>query len=116
MTTDTLLTPADLYKSLFAGNRLTLHVADRRAYESLRVALHKLHQTPKMILEVTDLSLCARFDSIASHAIFWLGAPTRAARRGVVEIVSIETIEVNSNETDDKAQTLRDDLGQAQES
>jgi hypothetical protein len=90
-------TPADLYKSLFAGNRLTLHVADRRAYESLRVALHKLHQTPKMILEVTDLSLCARFDEVVSHAIFWLGAPTRAPRRGGIEIVSIETLNAESS-------------------
>jgi len=90
-------TPADLYKSLFAGNRLTLHVADRRAYESLRVALHKLHQTPKMILEVTDLSLCARYDTTVSHAIFWLGAPNRPARRGAIEIVSIETINDESS-------------------
>ena len=83
-------TAADLYKDLFAGNKLTLRVEDKRAYESLRVSLHKLHQTPRLLLETADLALCARYDEASKEAIFWLGAPARAARRGGFIILSIE--------------------------
>lgn len=89
----------ELYSSLFAGNRVTLRVADRRAYESLRVALHKLHQTPRFLLEVTDLALCASFDAAQGLAAFWLGAPRKAQSRAPMQIVSIETVEGSDSES-----------------
>ena len=65
----------DLYKSLFAGERLTLGFESKGAYESTRVAFSKLHQHTKLLLELTDDSLCARFDAATNQGTFWIGTP-----------------------------------------
>lgn len=64
---------ASLYKTLFAGERLTLAFESKGAYESTRVAFSKLHQHTKLLLELTDDSLCARFDSATNQGTFWIG-------------------------------------------
>ncbi len=66
---------SDLYKNLFAGERLTLGFESKGAYESTRVALSKLHQHSKLLLELTDDSLCARFDPATNQGTFWIGRP-----------------------------------------
>lgn len=79
-----------LYADLFAGNRVTVRMADKRAYDSLRVALHKQHQTPRLLLELTDDALCARWDATMSVATFWLGAPR--SRRIPFTILTVEDV------------------------
>jgi hypothetical protein len=62
-----------LYKTLFAGDRLVLGFDSKAGYESTRVAFSKLHQHTKLLLELTDDSLCARFDSTTNQGTFWIG-------------------------------------------
>lgn len=80
----------DIYKTLFAGKKLEIRLANKREYESLRVALCKQHQTPKLLLELTDASLCASFDATQGVGTFWLGAPRRSTKSVSFEIISEE--------------------------
>ena len=102
---------ANLYKDLFAGNRLTIRLADKKAYESLRVSLHKLHQHSKLLMELTDDALCARYTESEGVATFWLGAPSKVARRGILEVISVEAI----NPVEDSDEPVRYDLGEAED-
>jgi hypothetical protein len=87
-----MTTVSDIYKDLFAGRRLTIALADRKAFDSLRVALCQQHQTPKLLLELTSDSLCASFDASQGIGTFWLGTPRKAKRAVAFEILSSEDI------------------------
>ena len=77
----------ELYNRLFAGEHLAIRFADRRGYESLRVALHKQHQTPRLILEITDDALCASWNGAEGIGTFWLGTARRQARKHTFEVI-----------------------------
>lgn len=79
-----------LYNTLFAGKRVTLLIGDRKAYNSLRVALAKKHQHAKLLLELTDASLCADFDEATGSATFFLGEARRARTRATFTIIAEE--------------------------
>lgn len=81
------MTPAELYKSLFAGQKLQVRLADKKSYESLRVALCRKHQTPKLLLELTNDSLCADYDAAQGIGTFWIGPSRKLAKQRNYEIV-----------------------------
>jgi hypothetical protein len=83
--------PQDIYKSLFAGQRISVRLADKKAFESLRVALCREHQTPKLLLELTTDSLCASYNAEEAIGTFWLGIPRKSAKQHSYEIISIES-------------------------
>ena len=83
----------EIYNTLFAGKKLEIRLANKREYESLRVALHKAHQTPRLILEITDDSLCASFDATQGVGTFWLGAPRQAMKKASFEILKESEID-----------------------
>ena len=74
--------PVDIYNRLFAGERVAIPFASRKTYESLRVMLSRQHQTPKLLLELTDDSLCSSFDRATSIGTFWIG-PARKTNNPV---------------------------------
>ena len=57
---------------LFAGQRLTIQVGTRKEFDTLRVLLHREHQTPAAI-GLSDDSLCSRYDPEKETGEFWLG-------------------------------------------
>lgn len=71
----TPLTVADIYKAIFAGQKVTLEIPAAR-FNSLRVAICKRHYTPKM-LDLTSESVCARYDKATGQATFWLGTRSK---------------------------------------
>ena len=85
---------SDLYKTLFAGDRLTLAFESKGAYESTRVAFSKLHQHTKLLLELTDDSLCARFDPATNQGSFWIGPPVIKRKYQPFTIVEVPDAEV----------------------
>ena len=87
--TDSSITEA--YQQLFAGERLRIRVSSKREFEALRVAFHKQHQTPRFLLELTDDSICASYDSSAGIGEFWLGTPRRRKRVISFEIVGADS-------------------------
>lgn len=85
---------ASLYKSLFAGERLTLGFESKGAYESTRVAFSKLHQHSKLLLELTDDSLCARFDPATNQGTFWIGPPVTKRKYQPFTIIGSDDAQV----------------------
>lgn len=94
-----------LYNSLFAGNRVSVKLGSKSAYESLRVALSRKHQTPKLLLELTNDSLCATYDVSQGIGTFWLGTRRKASQRAAFTIISEEPLDAQ----------IRSDLGTDQE-
>jgi hypothetical protein len=82
-----MTSPADIYKTLFAGKRLEVACNDRKAYESLRVQLCQQHQTPKLLLELTDDSLCASYNAATGIGTFWIGTPRKSVKPADFKIV-----------------------------
>lgn len=83
---------ADLYKTLFAGERLTLSFESKGAYESTRVAFSKLHQHSRLLLEITDDSLCSTYvDGIGT---FWLGTPRRNRKYAKFTVIEDQDAQV----------------------
>lgn len=78
----TPLTVAEIYKAIFAGQKVTVAVP-LASFNSLRVAISKRHYTPKM-LDLTDESVCARYNKDTSEATFWLGKRTRVPQQFTV--------------------------------
>ena len=84
--------PSDIYNTLFAGNKVSIKLDTKMQYNSLRVALCRLHQTPKMILEVTDDSLCASYDATQGIGTFWIGPPRKNLSKTDFQIVAVEEL------------------------
>lgn len=76
----------DIYNALFAGRKLEIKLSDKKAYESLRVALARQHQHTKLLLELTDDALCASYAE--GIGTFWLGKPRKATKNISFEIIS----------------------------
>ena len=95
----TTLTPAGIYNAIFAGQTVTIRM-DLADFKRLRVAIAKRHITPKA-LELTNESVRASY--LDGTASFWLGP-----RQTTTRVFSV-TIE-------DRNETLRDNLGQVEES
>lgn len=76
----------EIYNTLFAGRRLEIRLADKKAFESLRVSLAKQHQHTKLLLELTDDALCASYSE--GIGTFWLGKARKAAKRVSFTIIS----------------------------
>ena len=83
---------SDLYKQLFAGNQLSILLGDKRAYESMRTALAKQHQHTKLLLELTNDSLCASFDASQGIGTFYLGTARKARTRAAFTILSVKEL------------------------
>ena len=83
----------ELYNRLFTGKKVSVSVADKAAFESLRVALHVAHRVPRYLLEITNESLCASYDATQGIAIFYLGAPRRSRTRATFVIISEDDLD-----------------------
>jgi hypothetical protein len=70
----------EIYMLLFAGETVKIPVADRKEFESLRVMLHREHQTA-WALEMTNDSLCGSYDKENQIASYWLGKARTLKRK-----------------------------------
>jgi hypothetical protein len=72
------LTAEQIYEHLFAGKRLTISLPSFSAYETLRVALHRLHAVSKSLGTNTE-PLVAIFYKDRCLAIYQLGSVQRGS-------------------------------------
>lgn len=66
---------SELYDHIFLEGSAEVPVrvaVSKEQYASLRVSLSRIHRTMKAS-DLTQESLCARFDAETGHASFWIG-------------------------------------------
>ena len=119
------LTVPGIYKRLFAGDTVTIPGITKNRYENIRTHLVKLHR-PNVLLELSDDSVCARWDKETNTGKFWLGTPQQKQGSKLQVFIestpnepdadSEESAAASATSGTEDAGEIRADLGRAEES